>query len=65
MRRKIVIALLAFGTLGGFAAGFASLRCQRGSGHPGWQGRRAAFEQHVAAICADAALRMRAEGPRK
>ena len=52
MKRKIVIALLTLGTLGGFAGGFASLHCHRN--------HRANFERHVAKICADAA---RAEAP--
>jgi hypothetical protein len=47
-KKKIVVALLALGTIGGYAAGFASLRC-RG------QHRRAAFERHVAQLCVDAA----------
>lgn len=48
MRRKFLIALLALGTVGGFASGFASLRhCQ--------SQRRDAFEQHVAQVCVDAA----------
>jgi hypothetical protein len=48
MRRKISIVLLALGTLGGYASGFASLRCR--ADH-----RRADFERHVAALCVDAA----------
>ena len=50
MNRKILIALLALGTVGGYATGFASMRC-----HARW--RRAAFERHVAALCVDAARR--------
>ena len=53
MKRKILIALLALGTLGGFAGGVASLACHRRSHH-------AQFERHVAKLCADAA---RAESP--
>jgi hypothetical protein len=53
MKRKILIALLTLGTLGGFAGGAASLACARHRHH-------AAFEQHVAKLCADAA---RAESP--
>jgi hypothetical protein len=64
MKRKILIGLLALGALGGFAAGFASLRCHRGWGHHergwGWHGRHAAFEARMAQACADAALRARA-----
>jgi hypothetical protein len=48
MRRKIVIVLLALGTIGGFAAGFARVAHWR-------HGGREAFERHVAQICADAA----------
>jgi hypothetical protein len=48
MRRRILIVLLALGTIGGYGAGIASLRC-----HGRW--RRAAFEQHVARVCVDAA----------
>jgi hypothetical protein len=48
MRRKITIALLTLGTLGGFASGFASLHCRAHS-------RRAAFERHIAAVCVQAA----------
>jgi hypothetical protein len=48
LRRKIVIALLTLGTIGGFASGIASLRCRA-------QWRRAAFERHVAAVCVQAA----------
>lgn len=48
MRRKALIVLLALGTVGGYASGFASMRwCH--------QQRRAAFEQHVAQVCVDAA----------
>lgn len=48
MKRKLVIALLALGTVGGFAGGFASLSC-RG------QHRREAFERRVAEVCVRAA----------
>ncbi len=48
MKRALLIALLSIGTVGGYAAGFASLRyCHHA--------RRVAFERHVARICADAA----------
>lgn len=49
-RRKIAIALLALGTVAGYASGFASLRHCNSS-------RRARFEQHVAKVCVDAAKR--------
>lgn len=48
MKRKIVIGLLAAGTIAGYAGGFASMRCH------GKQ-RREAFERRVAAVCVDAA----------
>ena len=48
MRRKILITILALGTIGGYAAGFASMgRCGRA--------RRESFERHVAKVCVDAA----------
>jgi hypothetical protein len=48
IRRKLTIAILALGTLGGFASGFASMgACGRA--------RRASFEEHVARLCVDAA----------
>jgi hypothetical protein len=49
-----LIALLGFGTLAGFASGFSRL-CSAHD-HFGWN-RRRAFEQHVAELCTDAALR--------
>ena len=48
MKRRLAIVLLTLGPIGGYAAGFASLKCHS-------QGRRQAFEQHVAKICVDAA----------
>ena len=48
MRRRLIIALLALGTIGGYGMGFASMRCRA-------QHRRAAFERHVAEVCVDAA----------
>ena len=54
MNRKLVIALLALGTIGGYASGFASLRCRTHS-------KRAAFEHHVASLCVDAARKADAE----
>lgn len=48
MRRPILIALLAFGTIAGYASGFHSLRrCH-------YQ-QRESFERHVANVCVDAA----------
>jgi len=48
VNRRILIAVLALGTVGGYSLGFASLRCHN-------HARRAAFEQHVAQVCVDAA----------
>ena len=48
MRRKLLIAVLALGTVGGYAAGFASMRSCHNH-------RRDAFEQRVAKVCVDAA----------
>lgn len=50
MKRKIVIGLLAAGTVLGYGAGFASLR-RHGCA------RRAAMEKHVAETCVDTAAR--------
>ena len=54
MRRKALIVLLALGTIGGYAAGFASMR--RCNSH-----RRSAFEEHVAKVCVDAARKSDAD----
>lgn len=48
MKRKIVMGLLAFGTIGGFASGIASMSCRA-------QHRREAFENRVAETCIRAA----------
>jgi hypothetical protein len=48
MKRKIAIVLLSLGTIGGYAAGIASLRCHGSQ-------RRQAFEEHIAKVCVDAA----------
>jgi hypothetical protein len=48
IKRRILIALFGLGTIGGFGAGFHSLR------YHAWQ-RHAAFEKHVAQLCTDAA----------
>jgi hypothetical protein len=66
MRRKILIAVLALGTVVGYGAFFARLACHRGGGpgYAGWGGgwrgeRQEAFDRHVAELCSDAALRSR------
>ena len=51
MRRRLLIALLAFGTVGGFAAGFCGLH------------RREAFERHVARVCVEAARSVQQPAP--
>jgi hypothetical protein len=44
MKRRILMILLAAGTVGGYASGFAHLhRCH--------ESRQAAFERHVADVC--------------
>jgi hypothetical protein len=48
MRRRIAIVLLAIGTVGGYASGFASMRHCRSA-------QRSAWEHHVAKVCVDAA----------
>lgn len=59
--RKLLIGLLAFGTVAGYASGFASFaHCARHH----HEARRAAFEAHVADVCTQAALRAR-EGERE
>jgi len=49
-RKKLLIALLAVGTVGGYGWGFASMARFR-------HHRQEAFERHVAQICVDAARR--------
>ncbi|MGH7282295.1 MAG: hypothetical protein ACRELY_12265 [Polyangiaceae bacterium] len=51
-RRPFLMALLAVGTIAGYASGFASMHCH--------SDRRAAFEQHVADVCVAAADRAKA-----
>lgn len=48
--RRLAIVLLTLGTIGGYAAGFASLGCRH-------QARRQAFENHIADVCVGAAKR--------
>jgi hypothetical protein len=55
MKRKLLIALLAFGTIGGFSSGIASMACWHHRSHD----RRAAFERHIADVCVEAAYRAR------
>ena len=48
MGRNIIIALLALGTIGGYASGFCHVRATHGH-------EREAFERHVADVCLEAA----------
>lgn len=48
MRRRMLMVLLAIGTVGGYASGFAHM-------HACHRARTAAFEHHVAEVCVDAA----------
>lgn len=57
MRRKALIVLLALGTVGGYAAGFKSMKWCHNQ-------RRDAFEQHVASVCVDAARKSDAASAR-
>ena len=55
MKRRLLIALLGFGTLFGFGSGISSMA----HWHHHQNARRAAFERHVADVCVDAAYRAR------
>jgi hypothetical protein len=46
--RRVLIALFALGTIGGYGSAIAGGACHA-------RARRAAFERHVAHLCADAA----------
>ncbi len=46
--RRLLIALFAFGTLAGYGSAIAGASCRA-------HARQAAFEHHVARLCADAA----------
>jgi hypothetical protein len=48
MKRRILIVLLTLGTIGGYGAGIAGMRCRA-------HARQGAFERHVAKVCVDAA----------
>ena len=48
--RRVLIALFALGTLGGYGSAIATSSCHA-------RERRAAWERHVAHLCADAARR--------
>jgi len=50
MIRRLAIALLALGTVGGYGSALCSWSHHR-------RARRAAFERHVAQVCVDAARR--------
>lgn len=55
MKRRLLIMLLALGTVGGYGAGFAQMGCHA-------RARRNGFERHVARICAEAARAPKGEG---
>jgi hypothetical protein len=52
MKRKILIVLLGLGTVVGYGSGVRSMRCHA-------RQRQTQFEEHVAKVCADAALGQR------
>ena len=54
MKRRLLITALSFGTIFGFASGFVSLGSHWHGHH---ERRRAAFEDHIADVCVDAARR--------
>jgi len=54
MRRPILIALFALGTIGGYTSGFHHLKY--GGSDFRWSDHRTAYEQHVAEVCTRAAL---------
>lgn len=58
IKRKIIMGLLALGTIGGFASGFASMRCHG-------KYRREAFQDRVAETCVRAAKRVEQEDARE
>ncbi len=47
MRRRILIALFAFGTIAGYGSALRGASCRA-------HARRAAWERHVAHVCAEA-----------
>lgn len=57
MRRRILITLLALGTIGGYTSGFASLRYRSS------QCRRAWMEQRTAQTCAPCPSSLEAPAP--
>jgi hypothetical protein len=50
MRRRILIALFALGAIGGYGSALMGASCHA-------HARRAAWEQHVAKVCVEAAKR--------
>lgn len=70
MRRKILIVLLALGTVGGFGAGFASLhhrhRCHAAHGHShaaGWHRQASVAHEGAARDRCDRAAEAPSEAP--
>lgn len=53
-KRKIIMGLLALGTVGGFAAGFKSMSCHA-------KNRRQHWEERAAEVCVKAAKKAEAE----
>ncbi|MEP7124456.1 MAG: hypothetical protein ABJE95_26245 [Byssovorax sp.] len=56
MKRRLLIALLALGTVGGYGSAFAGMRCHA-------HARRAAMERHVAHVCVEAARNPAGDAP--
>lgn len=66
MKRTILAVLLGLGAIGGFASGFAHLRYGRAhafSARCGPFADRAAVEERLARICAEAAVKAAAPAP--
>jgi hypothetical protein len=55
--RRVLIALFALGTVGGYGSAIATSACHA-------RARQAAFERHAAHLCADAARTANARDPR-
>ena len=55
MKRRLLIGLLAVGTLAGFGSGFFHMGARA-------HARRAAFEAHVADLCVESAIRTSLRG---
>ena len=51
MKRKMLMVLLAFGTIGGFTAGIASVACRAHHGRAHWEHR---WKHEVTKVCSEA-----------